>query len=138
IHVSRAPRLDSSLLATGFPTRKRHRNVNVHFFYQLAMMTHGIRRAGSAAIDLAWVACGRLEGFWEFGLNPWDMAAGLLIVSEAGGRVSDMHGGAVNLRGPDVMADNGLIHDELVAVFADVFSGRFQFPLPEIQGEGPG
>jgi len=138
IHVSRAPRLDSALLATGFPSRKRHRNLNVHFFYQLAMMTHGIRRAGAAAIDLAWVACGRLDGFWEFGLNPWDMSAGVLIVAEAGGRASDMNGGPVNVRGPHVAADNGLIHDELLAVFADVFAGTFQYPLPEISAEhGP-
>lgn len=132
IKVSRTPNLESSLLATGFPSRKRHRNVNVHFFYELAMITHGIRRPGSAALDLAYVACGRLDGFWEFGLNPWDMAAGLLIVREAGGRTSDMKGGPPDLRGKHVMADNGLIHDELAGVFREIFLGHAHFPLPEV------
>ncbi len=63
-------------MSTGFPSRKRHLNVNIHFYHQLAMATHGVRRGGSAAIDLAYVACGRLDAFWEFGLNPWDLAAG--------------------------------------------------------------
>src|SRR6185295_11689138 len=79
IHVSKASTIDESLVATGFPSRKRHQNVNVHFYYQLAMMSHGVRRAGAAAIDLAYVACGRLDAFWEFALNPWDMAAGALL-----------------------------------------------------------
>ena len=85
IHVSKVSRLMDSLVATGFPSRKRHENINVHFYHQLAMATHGVRRPGSAALDLAYVACGRLEAFWEFGLNPWDMAAGVLLVTEAGG-----------------------------------------------------
>ena len=72
----RLPRLEEALVATGFPSRKRHLNVNVHFFYQMAMFSQGARRAGSAALDLAYVACGRLDAFWEFGLKPWDMAAG--------------------------------------------------------------
>jgi myo-inositol-1(or 4)-monophosphatase len=132
IRVSRAKRLDDSLVATGFPSRKRHQNVNVHFFYQLAMITHGVRRAGAAALDIAYVACGRLDAFWEFGLNPWDMAAGILLVNEAGGRCSDMHGGPVKLRGPHLLADNGEVHDEILAVFADVFRGEAKFPLPVI------
>ena len=81
-----------SLVATGFPSRRRHQNVNVHFYYQLAMLTHGVRRAGAAAIDLCYVACGRMDAFWEFGLNPWDMAAGLVILEEAGGKATDMKG----------------------------------------------
>ncbi len=72
IRTSRTEALEEALLATGFPSRKRHENVNVHFFHQVAMSTHGVRRSGSAALDLAYVACGRLDGFWEFGLNPWD------------------------------------------------------------------
>jgi myo-inositol-1(or 4)-monophosphatase len=132
IRVSRAKRLDDSLVATGFPSRKRHQNVNVHFFYQLAMMTHGVRRAGAAALDIAYVACGRLDAFWEFGLNPWDMAAGVLLVNEAGGRCSDMHGGPPNLRGPHLLVDNGAVHDEILQVFSDVFRGEAKFPLPVI------
>ena len=84
-------------------------NVNVHFYYQLAMITHGVRRAGSAALDLAYVASGRLDGFWEFGLNPWDMAAGILLITEAGGKCSDMHGAPARLRGPHLLADNGAV-----------------------------
>lgn len=134
IHVSKAPRLETALLATGFPSRKRHENVNVHFFHQVAMMTHGVRRSGSAAIDLANVACGRLEGFWEFGLNPWDMAAGLLLVREAGGKTSDMKGGPASLRGAHVVATNGLIQDELLGLFSEVFEGRYRYAMPPVTG----
>lgn len=132
ISVSKARRIEDSLVATGFPSRKRHENVNVHFYYQLAMLSHGVRRAGSAAIDLAYVACGRLDAFWEFGLNPWDMAAGRLLITEAGGRCSDMKGGPHDLRGPHLLADNGWIHDEMVALFSEIFAGRWKFPLPEM------
>jgi len=135
IHVSKAQKLDCALLATGFPSRKRHENVNVHFFHQVAMVTHGVRRSGSAAIDLAYVASGRLEGFWEFGLNPWDMAAGLLLVREAGGRTSDMKGGPASLRGPHVVATNGLIQDELLGLFGEVFEGRYRYPMPPVTGK---
>jgi myo-inositol-1(or 4)-monophosphatase len=132
IRVSKAARLKDSLVATGFPSYKRHQNVNVHFYYQLAMASHGVRRAGSAAIDLAWVACGRLEAFWEFGLNPWDMAAGMLLVEEAGGRVSDMHGEAAKIGAARLLADNGGVHDEILALFAEIFAGRYRVPMPQI------
>lgn len=132
ISVSKAAKLEVGLLSTGFPSRKRHESVNVHFFHQVAMSTHGVRRGGSAAIDLAYVACGRLDGFWEFGLNPWDMAAGLLLIQEAGGRASDMKGGPFSLTGKHIAASNGRIHDELLTLFGDVFAGRFRYPLPVI------
>ncbi len=134
IRVSNVARLQDSLSATGFPSRKRHQNVNIHFYYQLAMMSHGVRRAGAAAIDLAYVACGRMDAFWEFNLNPWDMAAGILMVEEAGGRCSDMKGGPADVHGPHLLADNGHIHDEMVQVFADVFAGRYVHSLPELPG----
>jgi myo-inositol-1(or 4)-monophosphatase len=134
IHVSKVRHLKESLVATGFPSYKRHQNVNVHFYYQLAMMSHGVRRAGSAAIDLAYVACGRLDAFWEFGLKPWDMAAGVLLIAEAGGRCSDMDGGPMVIGGRRLLGDNGLIHDEIVGVFGDIFTGKFRYSLPEIQG----
>jgi myo-inositol-1(or 4)-monophosphatase len=133
IRVSKAERLEDSLVATGFPSRKRHENINVHFYYQLAMITHGVRRAGSAALDLAYVASGRLDGFWEFGLNPWDMAAGVLLINESGGRCSDMLGGPVKLRGPHLLADNGAIHEGMLGVFADVFRGKYLYPIPVIK-----
>ena len=96
------------------------------------MVTHGVRRCGSAAIDLAYVACGRLEAFWEIGLNPWDMAAGLLLVTEAGGKYSGMHGEPHQLRGVDVLADNGLIHDEILTLFGEIFRGQYRVPIPVI------
>lgn len=133
IRVSKAPRLEDALVATGFPSRKRHLNVNVHFYHQLAMVTHGVRRAGAAALDLAYVACGRLDAFWEFGLNPWDMAAGWLLVEEAGGRCSDMKGGPLSVRGPHLLADNGHIHEEMVEFFGEIFQGQFRYALPEIR-----
>ena len=84
------------------------------------MSTHGVRRAGAAAIDLAYVACGRLDAFWEFGLNPWDIAAGLLLVKEAGGICTNMRGGPFFMRGPDLLVDNGAIHAETVELFTEI------------------
>ncbi len=133
IHVTKEPRIERSLVATGFPSRKRHENVNVHFYYQLAMMSHGVRRAGAAALDLAYVACGRLDAFWEFGLNPWDMAAGVLLVREAGGTCTDMHGGPLNLRGRHLLADNTAVHDPMLQIFAEIFAGQYRFPIPEMK-----
>jgi myo-inositol-1(or 4)-monophosphatase len=130
IRTSRTSRLEDCLVATGFPSRRRHLNINVLFYHQLAMITHGVRRAGAAALDLAYVACGRLDGFWEFSLNPWDMAAGLLLVAEAGGRYSDMLGQPHNLFAPHLLASNGAVHEEMVAVFRDVFESKYRFPIP--------
>ena len=133
IRVSKVNRLENTLVATGFPSKKRHENVNIHFYYQLAMVTHGVRRAGSAALDLAYVASGRLDGFWEFGLNPWDMAAGILLITEAGGKCSDMKDGPVNLRGPHLLADNGLVHQQILDLFGEVFRGEYRHPIPVIR-----
>ncbi len=135
IRVSKAPKVEEALVATGFPSLKRHQNVNVHFYYQLAMISHGVRRAGSAAIDLAYVASGRLEAFWEFGLKPWDMAAGILLVEEAGGRVSDMKGGRATLGGVHLLATNGLIHDQMLGLFGEIFSAQYRYPMPDIRPE---
>lgn len=132
IHVSKVSRLEDSIGVTGFPSRKRHQNVNVHFFYQISMLSHGVRRSGAAATDLAWAACGRSELFWEFNLSPWDMAAGVLMVREAGGTVTDMHGGEFSLRGQHILADNTLVHQETVDLFKDVFEGKFADKLPQI------
>jgi len=135
IHVSKAPTLNDSLLSTGFPSRKRHQNINIHFYYQLAMCTHGVRRGGAAAIDLAYTACGRIEGFWEFGLSPWDMAAGTLLVEEAGGICTDMRGAPHRLSSPHILTDNGRIHDEVVTLFSGIFRGEYPFPMPAITPE---
>jgi myo-inositol-1(or 4)-monophosphatase len=132
IRVSNARRLEDSLVCTGFPSRKRHLNVNVHFYHQLAMATHGVRRSGSAAIDLAYVACGRLDAFWEFGLNPWDMAAGRLLVEEAGGRVSDMEGKPHQFSLAHLLVDNGHIHEQMLQIFGEVFQGNYRVPMPAI------
>lgn len=137
IRVSRTTSLSESLLATGFPSRKRHEDVNVYFFHQLGVRAHGIRRSGSAAIDLACVASGRLDGFWEFGLNPWDVAAGLLLVTEAGGGYSDMRGGKFALTSPHLIADNSLLHDEFVARAGDVFNGTIHVPIPGLTPGAP-
>jgi myo-inositol-1(or 4)-monophosphatase len=136
IKVSKVPRIEQALAATGFPSRKRHLSVNLHFYYQMAMWSHGVRRAGSAALDLAYVASGRLDAFWEFGLKPWDMAAGVLLVAEAGGKVSDMRGAPVQLGGPDLLADNGLVHTEMLTLFAEIFAGKYRTPLPGITPVG--
>jgi len=130
IHVSRAGELAEALLATGFPSRKRHASPNIHFYQQFTLRSHGVRRAGSAALDLAYVACGRLDGFWEFNLNPWDTAAGILLVEEAGGRVTDYEGRHYRLASDEILASNGAIHGELIALFQDMFAGRDLEPIP--------
>ena len=135
IHVTKTSRVEDSLSATGFPSRKRHQNINIHFYYQFAMQSHGVRRAGAAAIDLAYVACGRLDFFWEFSLNPWDMAAGTLLVREAGGVCSDMRGQPFALRGNDVLADNGVLHAPIVEMMQRIYRGDFPVPLPVIPAE---
>lgn len=132
IQVSSAKRLADSLVSTGFPSKKRDKNVNIHFYHQLAMSTHGVRRGGSAALDLAYVACGRLDAFWEFGLNPWDLAAGRLLVREAGGKVSDMRGAPHTLKSAHLLVDNGQVHDEMLELFAEIFAGNYRFPMPPI------
>lgn len=134
IHVSTTKKISDSLSSTGFPSRKRHHNINIHFYYQLAMASHGVRRTGSAAVDLAAVAAGRLDYFWEFGLKPWDMAAGILLVSEAGGRVTDMKGDALSVTASDhLLADNGTLHEEVLEAFRTIFGGTLRVPLPTIR-----
>jgi myo-inositol-1(or 4)-monophosphatase len=132
IHVSKTASLAESLLGTGFPSHKRHQNPNIHFYHQITLRSHGLRRAGSAALDLANVASGRYDGFWEFNLNPWDTAAGVLLVREAGGRVTGFDGGPFHLDSREVMATNGLIHQELMTNFEEIFGGRGLEDLPSL------
>ena len=130
IHVSTAKLLQESLIATGFPSHKRHRSPNVHFYQEFTLRSHGVRRAGSAALDLAYVACGRLDGYWEFQLNPWDTSAGYLLVEEAGGAVTHLDGGRFTLDSREILATNGLIHAEMQHLFADMFAGKNLEPIP--------
>src|SRR5579864_3557408 len=131
IQVSATAKLEESLLATGFPSQKRHKNPNIFLYHTLSMRSHGVRRAGSAALDLASVAAGRFDGFWEFNLNPWDTAAGVLLVEEAGGKVTDFHGGEFQLNSRETVATNGIVHDALLSEFEAVFAGRGLEPLPD-------
>jgi len=124
MRVSTTPKLGECLLATGFPSQKRHKNPNIYFYHHLTLRSHGVRRAGSAALDLCNVASGRFDGFWEFNLNPWDTAAGVLIVEEAGGRVTDFSGGPFQIASRETLASNGLVHEALLKEFQDVFAGR--------------
>jgi myo-inositol-1(or 4)-monophosphatase len=130
IHVSAIANLGECLIGTGFPSHKRHKNPNIYFYHQLTLRTHGVRRAGSAALDLCNVAAGRYEGFWEFNLNPWDTAAGVLIVEEAGGKVTDFSGGDFEIASRETLASNGLVHDALLHEFQEIFAGRGLEDLP--------
>ena len=132
IHVSKTASLAECLLATGFPSHKRHKNPNIFFYHQITLHTHGVRRAGSAALNLCCVACGRFDGFWEFNLNPWDTAAGVLIVQEAGGIVTDFKGGPFQLHSRETLASNGLVHPALLAEFEQILSGQDLEPLPDL------
>jgi len=117
IAVSTTATLEQSLLTTGFPydIRETQQN-NLAQYAAFAMRSRGVRRLGSAVLDLAWVASGRLDGFWELRLGPWDAAAGSLLVEEAGGRVTNVTGGVLDLDAPAVVASNGRIHDAMLAV----------------------
>ena len=130
IHVSRTKTLQESLTGTGFPSRKRHESPNIHFYQEFTLRSHGVRRAGSAALDLAYVACGRLDGYWEFKLNPWDTSAGSLLVEEAGGTLTHFDGGRFTLDSREVFATNGLIYEEMKNLFVDLFAGRNLQPIP--------
>jgi myo-inositol-1(or 4)-monophosphatase len=131
IYVSKTPTLSESLLATGFPSHKRHQNPNIHFYHQITLHSHGVRRAGSAALDLCNVASGRFDGFWEFNLNPWDTAAGVLIVEEAGGIVTRFDGTPFELNSRETVASNRIIHDALLKEFTEIFAGRGLEALPD-------
>jgi myo-inositol-1(or 4)-monophosphatase len=121
VHVSASATLDASLLTTGFPYDIRQRaDNNLREYAAFAVRARAVRRFGSAVIDFAWVAGGRFDGFWELRLGPWDAAAGALLVEEAGGRVTDLRGGPLDLEAPTIVASNGRIHDAMLAVLADL------------------
>jgi myo-inositol-1(or 4)-monophosphatase len=132
IQVSSVSNLAECLVATGFPSHKRHKNPNIYFYHQITLKTHGVRRAGSAALDLASVAAGRFDGFWEFNLNPWDTAAGVLLVEEAGGRVTNFTGQPFQIASREVLASNGIVHPDLVREFQAIFKGEGLEELPNV------
>mgnify|MGYP003577529344 CR=1 FL=1 len=118
IHVSPTPNLASALLCTGFPYDVRERSEFARHFANFIMNAQGVRRDGAAALDLAYVAAGRFDGFWEEGLKPWDVAAGVLLIEEAGGRVSDYRNQPLDIFTPPILASNGLIHEQMMRVLA--------------------
>ena len=118
IAVSSVQDLSRSLLATGFPYDIREsRENNLDYFNAMAVRAQAIRRAGAAALDLAYLAAGRFDGFWELKLKPWDTAAAVLMVEEAGGVISEINGNEWHLQSPNVLASNGLIHEQMINVF---------------------
>jgi myo-inositol-1(or 4)-monophosphatase len=124
IAVSREGHLADSLLATGFPYDIRESSDNnLREFCSFATAALAIRRAGSAALDLAYVACGRFDGFWEFKLSPWDIAAGSLMVEEAGGKVTSWSGGRYDLFTGEILASNGTIHEQMFNILKTMRSG---------------
>jgi myo-inositol-1(or 4)-monophosphatase len=130
IQVSKTKTLSESLVATGFPSHKRHKNPNIHFYHQITLRSHGVRRAGSAAMDLAYTACGRYDAYWEFNLNPWDTAAGVLLVQEAGGTVTGFWNAPFDVSSKEVAASNTVLHPELLKEMQEVFEGRGLEELP--------
>jgi myo-inositol-1(or 4)-monophosphatase len=119
IHVSDTDRITEALLATGFPYDvKESPENNLNHFRNFMMQAQAVRRPGVASIDLAYVAAGRVDGFWEYKLKPWDIAAGALLVSEAGGTVTDFKGGPLDLFRAEIVASNGLIHHAMLQVLA--------------------
>lgn len=131
IHTSAVEELDKALLATGFPYDRREKaDEYLGLFRSFMCAAQGLRRAGAASLDLCHVAAGRLDGFWERKLHAWDIAAGSLIVREAGGRVTDFQGGALDIWGSEILCSNGRIHGEMVALTAQSASG----PRPSALG----
>lgn len=122
LHVSGVENLSESLLATGFPPYTSDHERNIQYYFRFTQTSHGVRRAGSAALDLCTVAGGRFEGFWELKLNPWDKAAGVLMVTEAGGGVTDLSGGPFKLLEDEIFASNGLVHEAMIQIFAEVLT----------------
>ena len=122
LRVSPVPRLSSALMATGIPFRARKRfSGYIRSLHTISLASAGMRRGGSAALDLSYVACGRFDGFWEINLSPWDIAAGALLIREAGGNITDVWGRQDFLKNGDVLASNGKIHPELVRITRSLF-----------------
>jgi myo-inositol-1(or 4)-monophosphatase len=124
IRVSAIEDLNRAMVCTGFPYDVRERPRFARHFTNFTMQAQAVRRDGSAALDLASVACGRFDGFWEDGLQPWDTAAGVILIEEAGGRVTDFGGAPLDIHTPKVLVSNGLIHDAMMRVLGGADDGR--------------
>ena len=118
IRVSETEKLGDALIVTGFPYNFKDKENFAQHLTDFLLYSRGVRRDGSAAIDMAYVACGRFDGFWEEGLNPWDVAAGVLLIEEAGGRVSYYDDSPFSVYKPPICADNGLIHAEMLKILS--------------------
>lgn len=118
IHASKTKTLEYSLLATGFAYINKEKNIP--YINAMIPRCRDLRRFGAAALDLCHTACGHFDGYWEFGLKPWDIAAGALIVAEAGGKVSDLNGNLLDLFGEEILCSNGKVHKEMVKVFSEI------------------
>ena len=115
------PTLEEALLVTGFPYDRRERvDWYLSFVREFLIRSRGLRRAGAAAMDFVALATGAVDAYWEFGLSPWDVAAGILLVQEAGGRVSDMDGTEIDLDAPRLLATNGALHTEMTEALMDL------------------
>ncbi len=123
IQVTKTPTLSESLVSTGIPFRARERfDEYIESLRQISLGSVGLRRGGSAALDMAYVACGRFDGFWELDLSPWDIAAGALLIEEAGGVVTDMWNKKDYLKNGDTLASNPMIHEEMYRLTSKIFS----------------
>jgi myo-inositol-1(or 4)-monophosphatase len=126
LSVSKVENLSDGLVATGFPPYAPDHELNLQYYLRFTQLCHGVRRAGSAALDLCSVAAGRFEGFWELKLNSWDKAAGVLMVTEAGGEVSDLSGGPFKLLEKEVFASNGRVHKQMAQVFSELLAQKVE------------
>lgn len=118
IRVSNCENLGDALIVTGFPYDIKHRDDFARHLTEMLLSSRGVRRDGSAAIDMAYVACGRFDGFWEEGLNPWDVAAGVLLIEEAGGQLSYYDGRPFSIYTPPICASNGLLHTQMLGILS--------------------
>ncbi|MBI5206160.1 MAG: inositol monophosphatase [Candidatus Firestonebacteria bacterium] len=118
IKVSNIDSVTKSLLVTGFPydIREDNNNNNLNYFSKMSLSAQAVRRDGSAALDLAYIACGRFDGYWELKLSPWDIASGILLIEEAGGKATDISGGKISLNSRTIVSSNGKIHQEMIDI----------------------
>ena len=138
LRSSRAERLEEALLATGFPPDLRGQERTLEWWRYFSVRARSLRRTGSTALNLAWVAAGRFDGYWAFDNHVWDVAGGTVLVREAGGTVTRFGGEPFTIDSRETVASNGLIHADLLKVFADIFAGKNLEELPSAVEYGKG